>query len=77
MAALINHGVRRLAMAVAVTVIAAAGGVAAAADARTGAYPTRPVRFIVAQSAGGNADFVAVVMLNAFRFVMILSKELT
>ena len=59
MAALINHGVRRLAMAVAVTVIAAAGGVAAAADARTGAYPTRPVRFIVAQSAGGNADFVA------------------
>ena len=46
-------------MAVAVTVIAAAGGVAAAADARTGAYPTRPVRFIVAQSAGGNADFVA------------------
>ena len=59
MAALITHGVRRLAMAVAVTVIAAAGGVAAAADARTGAYPTRPVRFIVAQSAGGNADFVA------------------
>ncbi len=59
MAALINHGVRRLAMAVAVTVIAAAGGVAAAADARTGAYPTRPVRLIVAQSAGGNADFVA------------------
>ena len=59
MAALINHGVRRLAMAVAATVIAAAGGVAAAADARTGAYPTRPVRLIVAQSAGGNADFVA------------------
>jgi tripartite-type tricarboxylate transporter receptor subunit TctC len=58
-AALINHGVRRLAMAVAATVIAAAGGVAAAADARTGAYPTRPVRLIVAQSAGGNADFVA------------------
>ncbi len=59
MAALINHGVRRLAMAVAATVIATAGGVAAAADARTGAYPTRPVRLIVAQSAGGNADFVA------------------
>ena len=59
MAALINYGVRRLAMAVAATVIAAAGGVAAAADARTGAYPTRPVRLIVAQSAGGNADFVA------------------
>jgi tripartite-type tricarboxylate transporter receptor subunit TctC len=58
-AALINHGVRRLAMAVAATVIATAGGVAAAADARTGAYPTRPVRLIVAQSAGGNADFVA------------------
>ena len=46
-------------MAVAATVIATAGGVAAAADARTGAYPTRPVRLIVAQSAGGNADFVA------------------
>ena len=59
MAALINYGVRRLAMAVAATVIATAGGVAAAADARTGAYPTRPVRLIVAQSAGGNADFVA------------------
>jgi tripartite-type tricarboxylate transporter receptor subunit TctC len=58
-AALINYGVRRLAMAVAATVIATAGGVAAAADARTGAYPTRPVRLIVAQSAGGNADFVA------------------
>ena len=59
MAALINYGVRRLAMAFAATVIATAGGVAAAADARTGAYPTRPVRLIVAQSAGGNADFVA------------------
>ena len=29
-----------------------------AADTRS-PYPTRPVRFIVAQSAGGNADFVA------------------
>lgn len=59
MAALINSSVCRLVMAVAAAVIAVAGSVAAAADARTGAYPTRPVRFIVAQSAGGNADFVA------------------
>jgi tripartite-type tricarboxylate transporter receptor subunit TctC len=58
-AVLINHGVRRLAMTVAATAIALSGSVVAAADARTGAYPTRPVRFIVAQSAGGNADFVA------------------
>lgn len=43
-----------------ITVAAAiASGFAVAADGRTSAYPTRPVRFIVAQSAGGNADFVA------------------
>jgi tripartite-type tricarboxylate transporter receptor subunit TctC len=33
--------------------------VSLAADLRPGAYPSRPVRFIVAQAAGGNADFVA------------------
>jgi tripartite-type tricarboxylate transporter receptor subunit TctC len=33
--------------------------VSLAADARPGGYPNRPVRFIVAQAAGGNADFVA------------------
>ena len=59
MTSMVNNSARRLLMAVAATAIALAGSVAAAADARTGAYPTRPVRFIVAQSAGGNADFVA------------------
>ena len=24
-----------------------------------GAYPNRPIRFVIAQSVGGNADFVA------------------
>lgn len=38
---------------------AAWGSVSLAADARPGGYPNRPVRFIVAQAAGGNADFVA------------------
>lgn len=33
--------------------------VSIAADARSDGYPSRPVRFIVAQAAGGNADFVA------------------
>ena len=47
----------RIAVTLAALVICA--NVAMAADSRTGAYPTRPVRFIVAQSAGGNADFVA------------------
>jgi tripartite-type tricarboxylate transporter receptor subunit TctC len=56
---MVNNSARRLLMAVAATAIALAGSVATAADTRTGAYPTRPVRFIVAQSAGGNADFVA------------------
>ena len=59
MTSMVNNSARQLLMAVAATAIALAGSVAAAADARTGAYPTRPVRFIVAQSAGGNADFVA------------------
>ncbi len=59
MNSMVNNSARRLLMAVAATAVALAGSVAAAADARTGAYPTRPVRFIVAQSAGGNADFVA------------------
>jgi len=36
-----------------------AGGAALAAQPATGGYPNRPVRFIVAQAAGGNADFVA------------------
>ena len=58
MTSMVNNS-GRLLMAVAATAIALAGSVAAAADARTGAYPTRPVRLIVAQSAGGNADFVA------------------
>jgi tripartite-type tricarboxylate transporter receptor subunit TctC len=56
---MVNNSARWLLMAVAATAIALAGSVAVAADARTGAYPTRPVRLIVAQSAGGNADFVA------------------
>lgn len=59
MTSMVNNSARRLLMAVAATAIALAGSVATAADTRTGAYPTRPVRFIVAQSAGGNADFVA------------------
>ena len=59
MTSMVNNSARWLLMAVAATAIALAGSVAVAADARTGAYPTRPVRLIVAQSAGGNADFVA------------------
>ena len=59
MTSMVNNSARRLLMAVAASAIALAGSVATAADTRTGAYPTRPVRFIVAQSAGGNADFVA------------------
>lgn len=42
-------------MAVAALLLAAWGGASIAADG----YPNRPVRFIVAQAAGGNADFVA------------------
>ena len=33
--------------------------VSVAAEVRSSGYPNRPVRFIVAQAAGGNADFVA------------------
>jgi tripartite-type tricarboxylate transporter receptor subunit TctC len=49
----------RMAGAVAAMVFALCAGTTNAADTRAGTYPTRPVRFIVAQSAGGNADFVA------------------
>jgi tripartite-type tricarboxylate transporter receptor subunit TctC len=49
----------RMTGAVAAMVLALCAGTTNAADTRTGTYPTRPVRFIVAQSAGGNADFVA------------------
>ena len=55
----INSGLCRLAVAAVTIAGTVSGGVATAADSRAGAYPTRPVRFIVAQSAGGNADFVA------------------
>ena len=41
---------------VALTALLAGGASAAAPSADN--YPTRPVRFIVAQTAGGNADFV-------------------
>jgi tripartite-type tricarboxylate transporter receptor subunit TctC len=40
-----------------VTLIAMALGVAAGACAQT--YPTKPIRLIIAQTVGGNADFVA------------------
>jgi tripartite-type tricarboxylate transporter receptor subunit TctC len=40
-----------------ITVALAALGFAASAAAQT--YPTKPIRLVVAQSAGGNADFVA------------------
>ena len=49
----------RMTGAVAAMMLALCAGTTNAADTRTGTYPTRPVRFIVAQSAGGNADFVA------------------
>ena len=39
--------------------LAAAAAVAQAAQATVPGYPNRPVRFVVAQAAGGNADFVA------------------
>jgi len=55
----INRGLCQLVVAAVAAVAAVSAGVSAAADSRAGAYPTRPVRFIVAQSAGGNADFVA------------------
>lgn len=50
----VRHGFVALAGA---SLLALWGSVVMAAEA--GAYPTRPVRFIVAQAAGGNADFVA------------------
>ena len=50
---------RRAGAALAALMFAAWCCVSVAADARPGGYPQRPVRFIVAQSAGGNADFVA------------------
>jgi len=59
MTARISSGVRQLVVLVAAAVAAIAAGISAAADVRPGTYPVRPVRFIVAQSAGGNADFVA------------------
>ena len=49
----------RMTGALAAMMLALCAGTTNAADTRTGTYPTRPVRFIVAQSAGGNADFVA------------------
>jgi tripartite-type tricarboxylate transporter receptor subunit TctC len=55
----INRRLCRLAVAAVAAVAALSAGISAAAESRAGAYPTRPVRFIVAQSAGGNADFVA------------------
>jgi tripartite-type tricarboxylate transporter receptor subunit TctC len=54
-----NRGLYQLVVAAVAAVAAVSAGVSSAADSRAGAYPTRPVRFIVAQSAGGNADFVA------------------
>lgn len=59
MTARISSGVRQLVVMAATAVAALSAGISAAADVRPGAYPLRPVRFIVAQSAGGNADFVA------------------
>ena len=50
--------VLRIAAAMAAMSLGLCTVAASAADIR-GTYPTRPVRFIVAQSAGGNADFVA------------------
>lgn len=49
----------RITGTVATLAFALCANAAVAADTRAGTYPTRPVRFIVAQSAGGNADFVA------------------
>lgn len=56
-----NAGWRRFGTAAAAVLFAAWSGasIAAEAGAGSGGYPKRPVRFIVAQSAGGNADFVA------------------
>jgi tripartite-type tricarboxylate transporter receptor subunit TctC len=50
---------RSFGMVVAVLLFATWGGVSGAAETGPGGYPNRPVRFIVAQAAGGNADFVA------------------
>ncbi len=51
------HGIRNGMAAVAV--VLAASAAAAQAQTKPSDYPKRPVRFIVAQLAGGNADFVA------------------
>lgn len=51
--------IRNFAFGMVALLFAAWGCVSLAADVRPGAYPNRPVRFIVAQAAGGNADFVA------------------
>lgn len=53
-----NSAWRRFSTVTAALLFVAWSGASFAA-ATTGGYPNRPVRFIVAQAAGGNADFVA------------------
>ena len=53
-----NFAWRSFGVATAAVLFAAWSGASIAAAA-TGGYPNRSVRFIVAQAAGGNADFVA------------------
>ncbi len=50
---------RNFGFGVLTVLFAAWSSVLLAAEVRPGGYPNRPVRFIVAQAAGGNADFVA------------------
>src|SRR5687767_8947826 len=52
------HGKSSVAAGIAVIALAA-GPQAAAQPAAQGAYPTKPVRLIVASGAGGGLDFVA------------------
>jgi len=49
----------RLAATVAAALLWGAGYAGAAQPAAKAEYPSRPVRFIVGQTPGGNADFIA------------------
>lgn len=54
-----THGCFRLTLALAALGIAASAAAQTASTGSGHAYPAKPIRLVVAQSTGGNADFVA------------------